>query len=98
MAYEYSDIERILVEGALPDVEVFTLPTCRYCGDTSTGSRTNSMHGFVHRWGPTTHKFTPLKAPQFFYAFGFPGCLWDSEPVGPFDTYADALNEARDQN
>jgi len=31
----------------------------------------------------------------FYYAFGFPGCLWDSDPVGPFDTEAKALAEAR---
>ncbi len=31
----------------------------------------------------------------FYYAFGFPGCLWDSDPVGPFDTEAAALADAR---
>jgi len=32
----------------------------------------------------------------YFYAFGFPGCLWDSDPVGPFDTEAEALQNARE--
>jgi hypothetical protein len=32
----------------------------------------------------------------WFYAYGFPGCLWDSEPVGPFDTEAKALKAARE--
>ena len=32
----------------------------------------------------------------YFYAFGFPGCLWDSEPVGPFDTEAGAVEAARE--
>ena len=34
--------------------------------------------------------------PGYYFAFGFPGCLWDSEPEGPFDTYAEALNAARE--
>ena len=32
----------------------------------------------------------------FYWAAGFPGCLWDSDPVGPFDTYAEALADARE--
>jgi hypothetical protein len=32
----------------------------------------------------------------FYYAFGFPGCMWDSEPVGPFETEAEALQDARE--
>ena len=31
----------------------------------------------------------------WFYAYGFPGCLWDSDPIGPFDTEEEALAEAR---
>ena len=34
--------------------------------------------------------------PGYFYAFGFPGCLWDSDPVGPFETEEEALKEARE--
>ncbi len=33
--------------------------------------------------------------PGWFYWFCFPGCLPDSEPMGPFDTEADALADAR---
>ena len=32
----------------------------------------------------------------FFYAYGFPGCLHDSEPVGPFNTEQEALTDARE--
>lgn len=32
----------------------------------------------------------------WYYAHGFPGCLWDSEPVGPFDTEDEALQAARE--
>ena len=31
----------------------------------------------------------------WYYAYGFPGCLWDSFPVGPFSTEVEALKEAR---
>jgi hypothetical protein len=31
----------------------------------------------------------------WFYWYCFPGCLPDSEPIGPFDTEADALADAR---
>ena len=32
----------------------------------------------------------------FYYAFGFPGCVHDSEPVGPFTTEQKALDDARE--
>ena len=32
----------------------------------------------------------------YYYAYGFPGCLWDSDPVGPFDTEVEALTAARE--
>lgn len=31
----------------------------------------------------------------YFYAFGFPGCLHDGDPVGPFTTEQEALDDAR---
>lgn len=34
--------------------------------------------------------------PGYYYAFGSPGCLWDSEPVGPFGTRTEALKAARE--
>lgn len=34
----------------------------------------------------------------WFYAFGFPGCLHDSDPVGPYSTEAEALAAAREGN
>jgi hypothetical protein len=32
----------------------------------------------------------------WYYAYGFPGCLWDSEPEGPFRTEAEAIAAARE--
>lgn len=34
--------------------------------------------------------------PGFYYWYCFPGCLPDSDPIGPFPTYEDALSDARD--
>ena len=31
----------------------------------------------------------------WYYAYGFPGCLHDSDEVGPFDTEQEALDDAR---
>ena len=31
----------------------------------------------------------------WYYWFCFPGCLPDSDPIGPFETEADALADAR---
>ena len=33
----------------------------------------------------------------FYYAYGFPGCLHDSDPVGPFKTDQEALKDARER-
>lgn len=32
----------------------------------------------------------------WYYWFCFPGCLPDSDPIGPFDTEDDAINGARE--
>lgn len=36
----------------------------------------------------------PVKAGWYWWSC-FPGCLPDSDPIGPFDTEADALADAR---
>jgi len=35
-------------------------------------------------------------APGWYWWHCFPGCLPDSEPMGPYDTESDALADARD--
>lgn len=40
--------------------------------------------------------FHPLNGPGYYYTFCFPGCLPDSEPVGPFDSPEDALEDAQE--
>ena len=36
----------------------------------------------------------PIK-PGWYWAAGFPGCVWDGEPNGPFDTKQEAIDDAR---
>lgn len=31
----------------------------------------------------------------WYYAYGQIGCLWDSSPIGPFDTEAEAIADAQ---
>lgn len=45
--------------------------------------------------GVNTRGYGTLKE-GFYYAFGLPGCLWDSDPIGPFETYELALEDARE--
>jgi hypothetical protein len=37
----------------------------------------------------------PYLDPGFYWQACFPGCLPDSDPVGPFSSYAAALEDAR---
>lgn len=32
----------------------------------------------------------------YYYWYCFPGCMPDSDPIGPFATYADALADCRE--
>jgi hypothetical protein len=36
--------------------------------------------------------------PGWYWAAGFPGCLYDGDPCGPFDTSLDAYNDAMGDN
>ena len=45
----------------------------------------------------TTEEGEP-REPGWYFAFGFPGCLHDGEPEGPFATEGEALAAAREDN
>ncbi len=46
---------------------------------------TGEAYGSVEVW----------RAPKgWFWAAGFPGCLWDGDPVGPFTTEGEAIEDA----
>lgn len=90
MSYHYTDPSRESEEHALPNLEVFQ--------DEAWMDEDSSQMHFVGACDCESHSskhFTHL-GQGFYYAFGFPGCLWDSDPVGPFDTEAAALAAARE--
>jgi hypothetical protein len=84
----YSDPKRADDPHALPDIEVFyhngKWSPGEWCAPgTWDGDDSNTTEG----------------APKGWYWWScFPGCLPDSEPLGPFTTEAKALSHARRHN
>ena len=84
MSYYTIDLLRENDPHALADVEVF-----------------EHTHGYVNGVivkkceDPCCEPGEECGGPGFYYAYGFPGCLWDSDPVGPFGSEALALADAR---
>ncbi len=104
MPYRYSDTTRESDPNALPNVEVFESAVwtvdCDQCGDVETYSygRPHDRYMECPNECGSSDTQRPVRKENrtgFWYAFGSPGCLWDSEPVGPFDTEAEALADAR---
>jgi hypothetical protein len=80
MTQAYSDPERESDPHSLPDVEVFEI----------TGNIAETRDGeFVD------HDGLPYP-PGWYWWTCLPGCLPDSDPVGPFETEEDALADAQD--
>lgn len=101
MPYQYSDPSREAAPHALPDVEVFgpdCWADCPSCSVTMLNETWNA--GGCPDCGVANddhHASVDNPRQGYGYAFGLPGCLWDSDPVGPFETEAEALAAAREQ-
>jgi hypothetical protein len=87
MSYYYTDQSRETEPNALPDVEVLLISAndsdfidARMESAIDDGGDPMATIEYVGHW----------------YAHGSPGCLWDSDPSGPFDTEAEALSAARE--
>lgn len=103
MTYYYTDAGREGDPHALPDVEVAQL--CTYCRGKGSIYRTGWVNsedcpgrdcdGGVVRAMDGEGNPIPISG-GWYYASGSPGCPWDSDPVGPFDTEAEALAAARE--
>ena len=89
--YEYSDPKRESEPHALPNVEVFNT-FYAICG---CGAELWSDALLTAVECPECGDWHRTSADGYYYAFGLPGCLWDGEPIGPFDTYDEALAAAR---
>ena len=83
MSYIYSDPTREEEPHALPDVEVF---------EVSQLVVNYNLENLDH-----ADEMTITEA-GWYYQFGFPGCLPDGEPNGPFDTKEKAIEDIGESN
>lgn len=94
----YSDPKRESDPHAVPNIEVWEadIMRCPDCGDEypDTGER-EAGH---RKTGDSCCHGIPYErtASGWWYWFCLPGCLPDSDPVGPFETAAEALADARE--
>ena len=91
MAQHYSDPKRASDPHALPDIETFESEYCDECGAISGERGLDPEHA----------EHCETEAPRmihcgWYWQACFPGCLPDSDPVGPFATEAEALADARE--
>lgn len=84
MSQAYSDPKRETDPHALPDVEVF-YHDCTGNKERCEMAPEDDEGAYFECWGK-----------GFYYWFCFPGCMPDSEPMGPFETKAEALADARE--
>lgn len=83
MSQHYSDPKRESDPHALPDIEVFYQSIAK-----AAKQRTWEAQGGEELfYGPSD--------PGWYWWACFPGCLPDSDPIGPFATEAEALADAR---
>lgn len=92
MAQHYSDPKRESDPHALPDLETFQADAieCLCCEEPR--SRPEWTHGCPNCGN---RGFMIIMENAWYYWFCSPGCLPDSDPIGPFATEAEALKDAR---
>lgn len=90
MSQHYSNPDRETQETALPDVETFraNYTYCDSCGSLIISS--DVTYGPCDCGHPQE-----LTMVGWFYWFCFTGCLPDSEPMGPYATEAEAIEDAQ---
>lgn len=103
MPYVYSDPSREEDKWSLPNVEIFELTA-----EEAFELDENTVSMYLRKFPRATMSSrerdrmiqTAIDAGDccggWFWQACFPGCLPDSEPIGPFDTYSDALADARE--
>lgn len=95
----YSDPKRASDPHALPDVEVWEadIMRCPSCGDEYPDTGEKACQHSRETGDSCCHGIPYQRAEAaWWYWFCFPGCLPDSDPVGPFATEAEALADARE--
>jgi hypothetical protein len=107
MSQHYSDPSRESDEHALPDVEVFQLTATEVAErDEDLCSEYSKRHEFrlCHMNSRTREAMLDAIVSEnglvggWYWWSCFPGCLPDSDAIGPFDTKAEAIADAQNQN
>lgn len=108
----YSDPRRESDPYALPDLETFQslycddCPECGWSGLVDDSDGTGDAQGGYATCPECHYRFSPEDLGdrldgngtpyRWFYWSCFPGCPPDSDPIGPFETEAEALADARE--
>jgi len=99
MSYHYLDETKANDEHSLPDVEVFQAQSlvCTECElELPRYTDEDSLEGWCEGC-QEIRVFRLTKEEFWWYAYGMPGCMWDSEvPYGPFLSEDAALEDARE--
>jgi hypothetical protein len=99
MPYYHADASRESDAHALPDIEIFydRVQYSRCCQTpTHVGSEASDCPSCEApaSWDPIDDP--EMHGWRYWFAFGMPGCLWDSDPSGPYDSENQALGAARE--
>lgn len=98
MTQAYSDPRREDDPHALPDIEIFEAQVmeCSECGLQSPDfDETEGDKCYEFGCDGRIQQAQPVRDGWWWWSC-FPGCLPDGDPIGPFDTEAEALADARE--
>lgn len=105
MGCEYSDVEHETEEHALPDIEVFELTACEVAEmDHDRVYEYSKRYEFrlCHMNSKVRERMIDAIVEEqgieggWFWQSCFPGRLPNSDPVGPFKSYREALKNSRE--
>lgn len=100
----YSDPTRENDKWALPDVEVFQLTA-----EEAAELDSDMVDEYLKRFplatmnGRDRDRMLAVMIEEqaiaggWFYQYGLPGCLPDSDPIGPYATHAEAIDAMREE-
>jgi hypothetical protein len=91
----YSDPSRETDPYALPDIEVFQLTAEDFMFAVRDTWMFDAIDDEMSNWGEDIRKAGKALAGWYWHSC-FPGCIPDSDPIGPFETAAEAEADAQD--
>lgn len=100
MSQQYSDPNRETDPHALPDIEVFYVPVTEFVRAKVSEWPYERVREEMDNTNENTDEewiSASVRLVGWYYWSCFPGCLPDSDPVGPFDTEDAAITAMRDE-